>query len=544
MKKQHARLLFALCFLIVLTGGLLIACAPTPAAPTQPPAPAAPTQPAAPAATKPPATAAAPQPTAPPATKPAAAPTTLNIGADWEQNSLQPETDGIYMMRFGFLETLVGVSYDDKLVPALATKWDRVDDLTWKFTLRSGVKFHNGQPFNAAAAVFALKRAFAAKGADSSLQGATIEAQGADAIVIRTAKASNIIPAVMSDWATGILAKESFDAQDKVTTPIGTGAFKYVDWTRGQRLTVTKFDDYWGTKAKVDRAVFHFVPDGRTRATMLRTGEVHIARAIPVEDATALKNDAKVTIVNSPLRRFRAMFFNNSKPPFNNVKVRQAINYAINKQAILTGVHNGYGAVAEGPFVPGLPWSPTLTGYKYDVEKAKALLKEAGASDLAFTIVTYTGRPELPVIAEVVQQQLKQIGVKVDIQIVEYTPLEQQLLAGNYQATLLARNPAFRVYDPQSFLDSDYKTKGTFNISQYSNSAVDDLVGKATAEKEAEARYKLQQQIQKTVVDTDAISVFLSYYVQIDGYTKSVSGYRTHPTEFLLISPDISLTLP
>lgn len=350
-------------------------------------------------------------------------------------------------------------------------------------------------------------------------------------IEITTKEPIPYLPQLLTDYTTGIMHPDAFNADGEAVRVIGTGPYEVVEWVKDEHATLTRFAGYWGGVPRIDTVNLLRIPDPHTRATMVRTGELDIARGIPIADAQAMLVDSDIEVIVTPQTRYRVIYLNNSAPPFDDVRVRKAVNHAIDREALVEYVLDGYGTVAQGPFLPALPWgNPDIQGYAYDPDKAKALLREAGQENLTFSLCTYSSRPSLPLIAQAVQAQLADIGVTVDLQVGEYSACKKAVSERTHQAVMIARGPLYGGYDPTTLYASDYSTGGGFNWSIYHNVGFDDRLAEAQATDDAATRYALCQQLEQTLVD-EAVGVFLNYYVGLDAVRKNVTGFAPHPLE-------------
>lgn len=519
---RERRVLFAVTWAIVI-GLVLVGCGTT-AAPTASPA----TEP--PAPTEAPPTPVPPTPVPPTPVPPTPEPKVLNYCHRFDATGLSPDIASFWS-QLGVVEGLTRLDPEAVLQPALATEWTMTGDKTWEFKLREGVTFHNGEPFNADAAAFALNRYSGLENARPELKGASVVAQDEYTIEITTQAHCPFLPQLFTNYATGIMHSDAFDAEGNGVEVIGTGPYQYVEWVKDEYATLGKNPDYWRGEPKIDTVNLPRIKDVHTRATMLRTGEIDIARGLSIEDAKALQAESDIVITETPQTRYRVIYFNNSAPPFDDVRVRQAINYAIDREALVKYVLEGYGTVAQGPFLPTLPWGNSdIKGYAYDPDRAKALLKEAGQENLTFTLMTYSSRPTLPLVAQAVQAQLAEIGVTVDLQVGEYSACKKAVTDNTHEAILIARGPVYGGYEPTTLYASDYSCEGNYNWSVYCNADFDARLAEAQATDDTEARYAISQELEQMLV-ADAVDAFLNYYVGLDGYRKNVSGFVAHRLE-------------
>ncbi|HET8998811.1 MAG TPA: ABC transporter substrate-binding protein [bacterium] len=454
--------------------------------------------------------------------------------------------DAEHLSRTSVCETLVKIDVDGRLTPGLAESWQRTDQTTWQFKLRSGVKFQNGEPFNAQAVITALNHIRSVPTLPRGFTANTItsvNAAGDMAVVIRTGAPDTLLPNRLFSYNTCILAPSAYKAGAQ-PNPLGTGTGPFVLTQAAQDvLKLMKNKNYWGGPVTIDEATWLFVPDGVVRAGMVRTGEADIANNVPVSQVPLLEKDARVTVMRSPDPRTVTFYFNVSRRPFTDVRVRRAIQYAIDKKAIVNSILEGIGQPAVGPFAPTeKTWlNSRLKGYPYDPQRAKTLLAEAGykPGDLKFALLTYPSRAELPPTAEAIQKMLKDVGIVADLQV---KPLvDEDAVAGKFDTLLLSRGHLVDVYDPEGFLTADYSCKGTYNISQYCNPRVDAFLAQVRDARVPEARYNLYRQIQSVLVDDEAVSVFVYHPITIVAHDKKVLNYRQYPLTRYILTPTLDI---
>jgi peptide/nickel transport system substrate-binding protein len=406
---------------------LLAACqsgAPSAPAPTAAPAPPAPTTaPAAPAA-------AASKPTSAPASVQGTRGGTLTIALSAEPVDMDPANSGGTPTAAAeqlIYNTLVRNTPEQTVRPDLAASWTAEDDL-WTFKLRQGVKFQDGTPFNAAAVKYTFDRYLINSEKvrragdwqpfldsvtvmdDSTVQFKT---KGIDAFFL-TRMGGEV--GIVSPTAHAKLGK------DYLKAPIGTGPFKFKEWIPGVSFTAVRNDDYWGDKAFLDQVVMRSIPEAATRAIALETGEVQLATPITPEQMSRLQTNPSIKLASRATTLNLMFGLNNTKKPFDDVRVRQALNYAIDRDSIVKNVYSGlaeamYGAIPKAT----LGYAP-VEPYAYDPAKAKAMLAEAGlpngfTASLTGTKGRYFKDFEF---MQAVQQYLKAVGVTTNIEIVEW----------------------------------------------------------------------------------------------------------------------------
>jgi peptide/nickel transport system substrate-binding protein len=328
---------------------------------------------------------------------------------------------------------------------------------------------------------------------------------------------------------------------DLGTEAAGTGPFKLVEFEPKVCLSVIRNDNYWGGQVKLESATFRYSRDPQERVLMLHSADADIARGIPQAEADIIDNDPDLDVISRETLRTYFMYVNTGKEPLNNVKVRQAINYAINREQIVDAVLEGVGGVpAKSVFPPVMPWSATevLTGYPFNQAKALSLLGDAGITDtdgdgwldydgspFELTIQTYTTRPELKPTAEVIAEQLKDIGIKASVQTREIPILREEVAAGNYDLALWSWGVA-PTGDPDWFLSYHFESSGKYaGWTRYSNPEVDQLLDLGRTTFDYDTRWDYYKQIQEKVLE-DSPEIFVFYLNELVGLNTGVKGYE------------------
>jgi len=340
-------------------------------------------------------------------------------------------------------------------------------------------------------------------------------------------------------------------------TPVGTGPFKFKSYEKGVKLSVTRNDEYWGERPKLDGADLFFVSDPMTRAMQLEGGDVDIVRGLPQTEVKRHKEQIKPrgSGKGDPARELP--YVNMRKAPFDNLSVRQALNHAIDRQEIVDTALEGVGGVpAIGVFSSVNPWSANdeLKPYAYDTTKAKELLAQAGITDtdgdgwldfqgkpFNITIKTYTSRAENKPSAEVIAAQLEKIGIKSGVEVLETGALSSDLSNGNYDLALYSWSTG-TTGDPDYFLSKHYESKGAeAKKTGYSNPDVDSWLQKARATFDQKERMDYYTKVQEQVF-VDSPNIFLFYLNELVGQNKRVKGYEIYPScEITFLTPDLSL---
>lgn len=283
-------------------------------------------------------------------------------------------------------------------VPVLATEWERVDDYTWRFKIREGVKFHNGNVMTTEDVAYSYNRVLTEEKnrmytAKRIMEEDPDTGRGGGATVIDDewveVKTNQIYPSFLDGVVSGIkivnkahIDEVGFDAHN--LAPVCTGPYKFVEWVKDDHITMEAFEDYWGEKPKVKTVIWKPIPDGSTRVAALEAGDTDIIINVPPLEADRFEADQDdgIYMANVFSRRSLYVGINTFLEPFHDVRVRQAVGYAIDKETIISQVLNGHGNLMGSPLVPeNYGYDPSVTPWPYDVEKAKELLREAGWYD-------------------------------------------------------------------------------------------------------------------------------------------------------------------
>ena len=404
----------------------------------------------------------------------------LRVAAPWEYTSNEPSDTGYIMTRLQIAETLVMVEPDGKLVGGIAEGWTIAEDrLTWRFPIRAGLTFHDGSPVTAEAVVASLRRALAGE----SMQQIPLDQISADGntVVIRTRTPFSHLPSVLVDYASVILAPASYGPDGKVTKVIGTGPFKITSIDGKTTIELDRFESYRGEKPKIAKARYTAIPNGDTRTNVAIAGDQDIIfttvpSATPRIDANG---QMKVTSVTVP--RIRVLAFNSGIPQFEDVRVRRAISMAFDRQGIANAILRHADSAATQLIPPVLKgWhNPALpsTGAR-DLAGARKLLDEAGwlpGSDgvrirngarLSARMLTIANRPELTVMGQAMQAQLKDVGVEITVEPVPSSGIPAAIRDGTMQLSMFARTYV-NVPEPIATIVPDFtrerSTWGTLN---------------------------------------------------------------------------------
>ena len=464
----------------------------------------------------------------------------LNIGATSDAVTLDPHGENDQpssRVRSQIYETLVKMETNLDLVPGLATEWEQIDDTTWEFKLREGVMFHNGEEFTAEDAKFTLERL---ADPETAADGAHIVdfldyVEVIDDYTIRLHNEFPFGPMLthLSHPVTGMLSKTAVEeAGDDYGSmaAIGTGPFEFVDWSTGSHIDVRRFEDYWGENAQAETLRFRAIPENTVRAIEVETGGVDISYALDPVDVERLRDEDGLYLDEYNTLATHYIGFNVQKEPFDNLLVRKAINHAIDVGAIAEYVYTGLAVEASSPISDNVWGShPDLDTYEFNPELAKELLEEAGYEDGFSTTLWTNDNPLRMQISEMVQSDLRQVGIDVEIQVLEWGTYLQDTGDGLHDMFILAWGSVTA--------DADYGLYALFhedafgssgNRTFWANERVNELldIGRTSGDLEArrEAYYEAQE-----IIREEAPWVFLIHTSEVNGLRDNISNFEPHP---------------
>ena len=394
-------------------------------------------------------------------------------------------------------EGLTRFMSDGSVVPGLAESWEISDDgLTYTFKLRDGVTFHDGTTMDAEDVKFSLDRIGAEEStnAQKTLYAAISEVTVVDPLTVEV-KLSEPNGNMIFNLAWGdavIVAPESIENIKQ--QPIGTGAFKFDSWTQGDKVELVRNDAYWGDAPALANATFKFISDPTAAFAAMMAEDVDVFAGFPApENLPQFEADPRFQVLVGSTEGETILSTNNKMPPFDNVKVRQAVAHAIDRQAIIDGAMFGLGTPIGTHFAPHNPAYVDLTGQSnYDPEKAKALLAEAGFAD-GFETTLHLPPPSYARRGgEIIAAQLAQVGIKAEITNVEWAQWLETVFRGkNFGLTIVSHTEPM---DIGIYANPDY-------YFQYDNAAFQELIAKLNTTSDPEMRSQMMAEAQQIIAD-------------------------------------------
>ncbi len=458
---------------------------------------------------------------------------TVGIAQDLDE-SLDPHiavAAGTKEVMFNVFEGLVKPSPEGDLIPAVASDFT-TDGTTYTFTLREGVKFHNGDPVEMRDVVYSIERC-----ADDSQGEPLVPALSA----VKEMKADGTTLTITLDqpnneflaYLTLAVLPEDYDQQD--TAPVGTGPFKFVSRAAQDNIVLERFEDYWGEPAYLDKVTFKIIENADSILMSLQSGAVDLFAHLTSTQVSQLGED--FNIEEGTMNLVQALYLNNAEKPFDDVRVRQALCYAVDRQGILDLAFDGYGSLIGSSMYPafGKYFDDSLTNYyPHDVEKAKALLTEAGYPDgFSMTITVPSNyQPHLDA-AQVIVEQLKEVGVAAEILPVTWESWLNDVYAGRqFQSTVVGVDAS--TMTARALLERFNSAAGN-NFINYNNAEYDALFQQAITAPDDEAQTAAYKQAEANLT-ANAANVYIQDLADLVAVRKGLEGVRFYPIYVLDLS--------
>lgn len=425
----------------------------------------------------------------------------LIIGNPQDITTTDPQgsnTDPNMMLFYLTHDTLVDLD-GSEVIPGLAN-FEAIDDLHYKFTIPENVTFTNGDPCTANDIKFTFERA--ANSSFTSTKVAliqSIEVVNDYEVIFELSAPSQDFLTTLAHRSLSILSEKAVTEKGDEGASIGTGKYMLETWLPGDYTSVVRYDGYRDGAAKTKRIVFRFMKENSARVIALQTGEIDVCLDVPDIEVEQISNDQNLNLIQIPDVRMMYIAFNVQQAPFNDVKLRQALAHAINKEGIVLGAYDGSGTVHNSCINRGqFGLDENLTGYDYDLDKAKQMLDEAGyGNGLDVEIATYTGGNR-SLILQIIQADWAKIGVNVTIKELETAALKSMMKEGEHQIVLYAWTDAD---------GTDFTLRGLFYSTSGSNRCLikdpelDAMIDSALIEGDVETRKQMYYDIQAYVQD-------------------------------------------
>lgn len=472
-------------------------------------------------------------------------------------------------VRYNLYDGLTTLNEEMEVEPGLATEWEAIDENTWRFTLEEGVMFHDGTEFNAEAVVANLDRVRDTAMASPRMflyeMITDVEAVDDYTVDITTEYPFAPLLAHLAHDGGGMISKDVIDAdyqqaldaagedmtaeeyyalrdsgeaaevQDAISSdlgqyvtenPVGTGVFKLQSRLPGEEVVIERNDDYFGEIATLDTVTYKVVPETASRIAEIESGTSHIAGAVESSNAERVSSSDNTNLDETESMSLSYIGFNTEKGPLADEKVRQAISYAIDREEIINGVYDGVGIPAKGPLAPGVfGYDENVEGIAYDVERAKELLAEAGYEDGLDLSIWTNDSPERVNTAIYLQESLKEVGINLTVEQLEWGAYLEETAAGNHDMYILGWSTVTG--------DADYGTYPLFHSSMHgdpgnrsflSDDKVDELLEAGRQETDEEARLAIYSELQDYLVDV-APMAYIHHQNYLTGMNANVQNF-------------------
>jgi len=457
---------------------------------------------------------------------------TLSVAISGEPDQLDPQKTSDYNS-FEVLEnvfdTLVEPNASLQMEPALATSWTTsTNQLTWTFTLRN-TTWQDGTPFTSADVVYSYDRIIDQKLPNSYrfAEVKSVTADGARKVVINLKQPTpDLLNAIGGFMGVAIVEKKNVESGQIGQHPVGTGPYQVVSWDHGLSITLAANPHYWGGAPKIKTIKYTFVSNPTVALQDLEGGEVQWTDNLPPQQVQSLQKSASgFTVKSVPSTDYWYMTLNEARKPYNDVRVRQAIAYAIDPGAIVQAATFGNAVANETAIPKTSQWYYDYSPYTPDLSKAKSLLAQAGVKNLTMNMMVTNEYPQTVTAAQVVASELQPLGITVKIQTLDFATWLSQEEDGNFDSFILGW---LGNLDPSDYYYAQQVTGGSFNFQKFNNPTVDQLLNQAQTTTAFAARKSLYDQAAKIIVN-QASYIYLYNPDVIQAYSSDLHGYTVRP---------------
>ncbi|WP_269303621.1 ABC transporter substrate-binding protein [Aeromicrobium sp. HA] len=458
---------------------------------------------------------------------------TLRVATQADISSMDPirgNSGGDHQMLYPLYDTLVSFDKDLQPQPGLAESWEYETPTALVLKLREGVTFHDGAPLDAEAVKYNLERA-AAEGSNIAADVESIESvEVVDDLTVKLnlTQPNSALVMTLADRAGMMVSPQAAEAAggDLSTNPVGAGGWKFVDWKRGTSMTYEKFDDYWDEDVeRVDKVVIRVMPEPKTRATSLRSGQQDIAWDIVPADAESIQGDDKLTLHEQPRMWTWMIYTNRASEELGDPRVRRALSLAMDRDQLLKSAYFGLGTKPRG-FLPDGYWAEPSEKAQldYDVDEAKKLIAEAGAEGLSFDMLLYADSTSTRV-GEILKQQWSEIGVTANL-----VPREVNQANSDYFNDV--KTPAFFAAwtgrpDPALTYRLMFTKEAYFNTSKQSTPGIEEALAEDAVATTQEDRKKALDKASEAVVE-DMPIIPIVFQHSLTGLGENVEGFESN----------------
>ncbi len=464
----------------------------------------------------------------------------LVFGTTLSTKSLDPSNGycGWFTVRYGVAETLFKLDNNMEVKPWLAESFKQIDNYNWRIKIKDNIKFQNNKSLTPKSVKLSIERTLKLNArAKDTLEIKKITCTD-DSIIITTTKEN---PTLINDLCDPFVAIVDVTEDNIDTLPVGTGPFKVKKFSTSGTSYYVKNKNYWDGKVKLEGVKVIPIGDSDTLAMTLQSGEIDVAQGLSYSMVDLFKKDKNYKISSTDTSRAIVLYFNENNKALDNFKVRKAINMLIDKKSYCSSILKNQATPGIGAFPSKNAYALENLSTTFDKQEALKLLKEAGYEDtnndgildkdnkkLSLKLVTYSSRAELLNIAQVIQNDLKNVGIDVKIEISDN--IEDILGSGNFDLALYS-NITSSTGDALAYLNNAISTSGALNYGNYTNKEVDKLINQLKVEFDKSKRDKLAVKIQKIALDEDAYN-FIGYMKMSFVMKNNVVGMNPHSTDY------------
>lgn len=464
---------------------------------------------------------------------------TLTWGQGADVTSLDPhqgkETPSVQVTGQIFDTLLVTNSTTGELEAQIAESWEQLDDLTYVFHLRKGVKFHDGSEVTSADVKFSLERAINSASVSYIVDFIdTVTADDTYTVTVTTKAPYAPTLRNLSIPFAAIVPKAAVEKDEAtfILNPIGSGPYTFVEWAQGDHITLKAFDDYYAGKAATENLMMKVIPEASQRAIALETGEIDLSYGLLVNDIAKVDGNENLTVYETPSLSCYYISMNMNKEPFNNPLVREALTYAIDRQTLMDTINAGSGAAADAIVAPGVFGYYSTGVPEYNPEKAKALLAEAGYPNGFSTSIWVNDNQSRVEMCQAIQGMLQDVGVQCGVEVMEFGSFISRTSAGEHDMGFFGWTTSSGDADYTYYSLAHSSQQGSAgNRSFLADPEVDAMVEQARSSSDEALRLDLYKQI-AIKLDTLHNNIPLYYSSVNVGANNKVEGFVIDSNEY------------
>lgn len=446
-----------------------------------------------------------------------------------EPDQLDPHKTSAYFS-FELLEnvfdTLVEPGADLVMRPALAQSWETsADQLVWTFHLRPGVTFHDGSPLRASDVVYSYRRIIDGKLANADKFSAVTDVSAPDDHTVRisvTHPTPNLLTNLGGFKGMAIVQQRNVEDGQIATHPIGTGPFSFVSQKSGDSIVLRANPRYWGGAPRIPGVTFRFISEASTALSALQAGEIDWTDAVPAQRVTQLRSDDSVHLAVEPSNDYWYLALNTARPPWNDVRVRQAVAYALDRPSIVQATSYGTAQANQLAIPQGNPWFTPYDRYGQNLDKARQLLQQASAAPKTMDLLVTSEYPQTVTAAQVIAANLAPLGIGVTIRTVDFATWLDEQNSGHFDMLMMGW---LGNIDPDDFYYAQHHTGGTSNAQKFSDPRVDALLDKGRTETDQQAR-KDDYARAATLIADEVSYIYLYNPAVLQAWSPNLTGYE------------------